>query len=68
LEKEYIRYYKWSKLFLEAGKSQLSGNTIRKASSGEVKQKRASTLLGVALLKNHMLLQPKDFCCLRLKN
>jgi transposase len=30
-------YYKWSKSFLEAGKRQLNGDTIREASSSEVK-------------------------------
>ncbi len=30
-------YYKWSKAFLEAGKRQLNGDTIREASSNEVK-------------------------------
>ena len=29
-------YYKWSKEFLEAGKSRLAGDTKRQASSGEV--------------------------------
>ena len=29
-------YYKWSKAFLEAGKRQLNGDTIREASSNEV--------------------------------
>ena len=33
-------YYKWSKSFLEAGKRQLNGNTIREASSNEVKELR----------------------------
>jgi len=33
-------YYKWSKSFLEAGKSQLNGDTIREASSNEVKELR----------------------------
>jgi transposase len=31
-------YYKWSKAFLEAGKRQLNGDTIREASSSEVKE------------------------------
>jgi transposase len=30
-------YYKWSKAFLEAGKRQLNGDTIREAGSDEVK-------------------------------
>ena len=33
-------YYKWSKSFLEAGESQLNGDTIREASSNEVKELR----------------------------
>jgi transposase len=33
-------YYKWSKSFLESGKRQLSGDTIREASSSEVKELR----------------------------
>ncbi len=33
-------YYKWSKGFLEAGKRQLNGDTIREASSSEVKELR----------------------------
>ena len=31
-------YYRWSKEFLEAGKKRLSGDTVREASSDEVKQ------------------------------
>jgi len=33
-------YYMWSKSFLEAGKRQLNGDTIREASSNEVKEIR----------------------------
>jgi transposase len=33
-------YYKWSKSFLESGKRQLSGDTLREASSNEVKELR----------------------------
>ena len=33
-------YYKWSKAFLEAGKRQLNGDTIREASSSEVSNLR----------------------------
>ncbi len=33
-------YYKWSKSFLESGKRQLNGDTIREASSNEVKEIR----------------------------
>ncbi len=31
-------YYRWSKEFLEAGKKRLSGDTVREATSDEVKQ------------------------------
>ena len=34
-------YYKWSKAFLEAGKRQLNGDTIREASSSEVSDLRS---------------------------
>jgi len=34
-------YYKWSKSFLEAGKRQLNGDTIREASSNEVTELRS---------------------------
>jgi len=33
-------YYKWSKSFLESGKRQLNGDTIRETSSNEVKELR----------------------------
>jgi transposase len=33
-------YYKWSKSFFESGKRQLNGDTIREASSNEVKELR----------------------------
>ena len=33
-------YYKWSKVFLEAGKYRLNGDTIREAGSDEVKELR----------------------------
>ena len=33
-------YYKWSKAFLEAGKRQLNGDTLREASSHEVSDLR----------------------------
>jgi len=35
-----LQYYKWSKAFLEAGKRQLNGDTIREAGSDEVKELR----------------------------
>jgi transposase len=34
-------YYRWSKDFLEAGKKQLAGDTVREATSDEVKELRA---------------------------
>jgi len=34
-------YYQWSKDFLEAGKGRLSGDTVREATSDEVKELRA---------------------------
>ena len=34
-------YYRWSKEFLEAGKKQLAGDTVREATSDEVKELRA---------------------------
>ena len=34
-------YYRWSKDFLEAGKKRLSGDTVREATSDEVKELRA---------------------------
>lgn len=33
-------YYRWSKDFLEAGKKRLSGDTVREATSNEVKELR----------------------------
>ncbi len=34
-------YYRWSKDFLEAGKKQLAGDTVREATSNEVQELRA---------------------------
>jgi transposase-like protein len=34
-------YYRWSKDFLEAGKKQLAGDTVREATRGEVKELRS---------------------------
>jgi transposase len=53
-------YYKWSKEFLEAGKSRLAGNTKREADSNEVKEMRAEVdqlklLVAELSLKNRML-------------
>ena len=39
-------YYRWSKDFLEAGKKQLAGDTVREATSNEVQELRAR--LGLA--------------------
>ena len=36
-------YYRWSKEFLEAGKKRLAGDTVREATSDEVKDLRAQT-------------------------
>ena len=36
-------YYNWSKEFLEAGKKRLAGDTVRAATSDEVKQLRRET-------------------------
>ncbi len=36
-------YYRWSKAFLEAGKKRLSGDTVREATSDEVKDLRAES-------------------------
>ncbi len=37
-------YYRWSKDFLEAGKKQLAGDTVREATSDEVKELRVRRL------------------------
>ena len=34
-------YYRWSKVFLKAGKKRLSGDTVREATTDEVKDLRA---------------------------
>jgi transposase len=39
-------YYRWSKDFLEAGKKQLAGDTVREATSDEVKDLRDECLNG----------------------
>ena len=36
--------YRWSKEFLEAGKKRLSGDTVREATSDEVKQLRTEAV------------------------
>lgn len=38
-------YYRWSKEFLEAGKKRLAGDTVREATSDEVKNLRGETRL-----------------------
>ena len=53
-------YYKWSKEFLEAGKSRLAGDTKRKASSEDVDDLRAENeqlkqLVAELALKNRVL-------------
>ena len=58
-------YYRWSKEFLEAGKKRLSGDTVREATSDEVKQLRseatalketlAELLMGNRVLKKSVI-------------
>src|ERR1700734_4503447 len=53
-------YYRWSKEFLEAGKKRLAGDTVREASSDEVKGLRTEAqqlkeLLAEVLLENRLL-------------
>ena len=53
-------YYKWSKEFLEAGKSRLAGNTKREADRNEVKEMREELdqlklLVAELSLKNRIL-------------
>ena len=53
-------YYKWSKSFLESGKRQLNGDTIREASSNEVKELRDENdelkmLVAEVVLRNRVL-------------
>jgi transposase len=53
-------YYKWSKAFLEAGKRQLTGDTVREAGSEEVKELRAENeelkqAVAELLLRNRVL-------------
>ncbi len=52
--------YKWSKAFLEAGKRQLNGDTLREASSSEVKELREENgelkiLVAEVTLRNRVL-------------
>lgn len=53
-------YYNWSKEFLEAGKKRLSGDTVREASSGEVRDLRRENIrlkeaLAEEILENRLL-------------
>ena len=53
-------YYRWSKDFLEAGKKQLSGDTVREATSTEVEDLRAENselkeVVAEMTLKNRVL-------------
>ena len=53
-------YYRWSKDFLEAGKKQLNGDTVREATSTEVKDLRAENselkeVVAEMTLKNRVL-------------
>ena len=53
-------YYRWSKEFLEAGKKRLAGDTVREATSDEVKGLRTEAqqlkeLLAEVLLENRLL-------------
>ena len=57
---EQSLYYKWSKEFLEAGKSRLAGDTKRQASSDDVNELRAENaqlkqLVAELALKNRVL-------------
>ena len=57
-------YYKWSKAFLEAGKRQLAGDTIREAGSEEVKELRIENVelkqdVAELLLNNRVLKKPR---------
>jgi transposase len=58
-------YYKWSKAFLEAGKRQLNGDTIREAGSDEVKELRTENdtlkmLVAELTLHNRRLKKTSD--------
>ncbi len=53
-------YYRWSKDFLEAGKKRLAGDTVREATSDEVKDLRAENrelkeVVAEITLKNRVL-------------
>ena len=63
-------YYSWSKDFLDAGKKRLAGDTVRQASTGEVKDLRreardlkevvAEQALEIRLLKKSMIADGGD--------
>jgi transposase len=58
-------YYKWSKAFLEAGKRQLNGDTIREAGSDEVSELRRETdalkiVVAELMLQNRSLKKISD--------
>ena len=53
-------YYRWSKEFMEAGKKRLSGDTVREATSDEVKTLRSEAVtlketLAELLIENRLL-------------
>ncbi len=53
-------YYRWSKEFLEAGKKRLAGDTVREATSGEVKGLRREAVdlkevVAELILENRLL-------------
>ncbi len=53
-------YYRWSKDFLEAGKKQLAGDTVREATSDEVKElwaenRELKEVVAEVTLKNRVL-------------
>lgn len=53
-------YYRWSKEFLEAGKKRLAGDTVREATSDEVKELKAEArqlkeTLAEVLIENRLL-------------
>ena len=53
-------YYRWSKEFMEAGKKRLSGDTVREATTDEVKELRAEAAalketLGEMVMVNRLL-------------
>ena len=58
-------YYRWSKEFMEAGKSRLQGNTLREANTSEVQELRSENsqlkeLVAELSLKNRVLKKSYD--------